>query len=145
MTNSLATGKRTRFYCTIHCAFCNQPNFDQNHMFISCPIPNKVIQFLSTKMPIYKGFFDWEALLIHHWKKGRLKIEGPKLLLFSLFIIEIFSSFYKKAFNNQYYIDHILIAHNIIKRTNDSIKIAKYLNFNIDFIQNLSHIYINLK
>ena len=83
-------------------------------------------------------------LLSQKWIKGRLNIEGPKFLVFSLFLTEIYYQFYKKAANTSYYVDYKILVHNIIKRFKDHINIVKLNNFNKKYVKQLQFICNNI-
>jgi len=128
----------------ISCIFCNLSDFDRYHFIAFCSIPQKVIQLLSPKIPFLSSLSNWESLLDNVWAKDRLGIEGPKFLIFSLFLLEIHNSFYSKLANNDYYIDHKLIAYCLIKKLKDHIIISNLLKFNRKYTRNLSRICNNL-
>ena len=144
LTNSIATGRRTRFYRTISCSFCDLPDFDRQHLVSECYIAKKTIQLLSTKLKLYINYTNWEVFLSQKWIKGRLNIEGPKFLVFSLFLTEIYYQFYKKAANTSYYVDYKILVHNIIRRFKDHINIVKLNNFNKKYVKQLQFICNNI-
>ena len=130
-------GKKTRYYRNISCSFCNTPEFDRQHLISHCYLAKKTSQLLSTKLNLTLNYTDWVTLLSQKWKRGRIIKEGPKFLIFSLFLTELYYQFYKKAADNSYYIDYKITTFNILKKINDHIKIAIKLNYNNLFIENL--------
>ena len=124
--NSIPTGNRVRHFADSSCPFCDQLEYNRDHLLINCWFSKTIIKRFNNigkfNPPISNEWRDW---IIDILGNGNKKRNGPITLLFIIFLNEMIRCFREKKDDDSAFITDTTIANRIKSKAQFSLKLSR--------------------